>query len=192
MAHYGEMLGDAQVHYTQRPTAEAQSNIQQYGELLNAFEPGKEKMYQIFDDYFNHPTMVKIKDVQNYSMYMSKTYCLLSNECRYIVAFVQQDIMPIRTKESLSTLKWVSLQTRTLPDHHNLPSHGYQPKRDGPLNVLITRTNVTDEASTYSCQDFPVTVTLLHTKKGSNEYQDRGNIIAALETYNTIICLNGN
>lgn len=189
MAHYGEMLGDSQVQYTQTHTSisQEQNNVQQYGELLNDFEPGKEKMYQAFDDYFNHPTMVKIKNVHGHSMYMSKTYCLLGNECRYIVAFVQQDMIPIRAKESLATLKWVSLQTRTLPDNHNLPPHGYQPKRIGPLNVLITRTNVTDEASTYSCQDFPVTITLLHTKKCSKEYQDRGNIIAALETYQTIV-----
>ena len=190
MAHYGEMIGDATVHYTKRPIAVAQSNVQQYGELLNEFDQNKEKMYQDFDDYFKHPTMFKIKDVNGHSMYMSKTYCLLSNKCRYIVAFVHQDMMPIRTKESLATLKWVSLQTRTLSDIHNLPSHGYQPKKDGPLNLLITRTNVTDETSTYSCQDLPVTVTLLHTKKNSNQYQARGNIIAALETYNTIICIN--
>ena len=186
MAQYGEMFGDAQVHYNTEP----QSNAQQYGELLNAYEPSKEKMYQAFDDYFNHPTMVKIKDVNGHSMYMSKTYCLLSNECRYIIAFVRQDSMPVRTKESLKILQWVSLQTRTLPDQHSLPPHGYQPKRDGPLHVPIVRTSVTSEASTYSCNDLPVTVTLLHSKKGSVQYQDRGNIIAALETYNTIITTN--
>ncbi len=186
MAHYGEMLGETQVNYNNDPT----NNVQQYGELLNAYEPGKEKMYQAFDDYFNHPTMIKIKDVNGHSMYMSKTYCLLSNECRYIIAFVLQDNIPVRSKEALKTLQWVSLQTRTLPDQHNLPPHGYQPKRDGPLNVTIVRTNLTKEVSTYSCNDLPVTVTLLHTKKGSVQYQDRGNIIAALETYNTIITVN--
>jgi hypothetical protein len=30
-------------------------------------------------------------------------------------------------------------------------------------------------------------VTLLHTDKGSSEYQDRGVIITALETYQTVI-----
>lgn len=179
MAQYGEILEDVKT----------QNNVQQYGEILNVFEPEKEKMYKFFDTYFNHPIMVKIKNVNGHSMYMTKTYCLLSNECRYIIAFVHQDMMPLRTKESLASLKWISLQTRTLPDHHNLPSHGYQPKRDGPLNVLITRNKLTKDASTYVCEEFPITVTLLHTKN-NNEYQDRGNIIAALETYNTIICIN--
>jgi hypothetical protein len=161
--------------------------MSQYGQLLDSFEPDKEKMYKSFDDYFNHPTMVKIKDANNHSMYMSKTYCLLSNECRYIIAFVIQDQMPVWTQESLLTLQWVSLQTRTLADNHKLPPHGYQPRREGPLNVTINRTKVTPESSTYTCKDLPLTVTLLH---GASEYQDRGNIIAALETYSTIICVN--
>lgn len=158
--------------------------------LDDTFKPDNENMYKAFDDYFNHPTMVKIKDVNGHSMYMSKTYCLLSKECRYIIVFVKADNMPIRTQELLSSLQWASLQTRTLEDHHSLPPHGYQPRREGPLNVIINRTSVTKEASTYSCEDFPLTVTLLPVKGGQNSYQDRGNIIAALETYNTIIVLN--
>ena len=58
-----------------------------YGELLDAYEPEKDALYGYFDDYFNHPTMVKIKNVKNLSVYMTKTYCLLTNECRYIVVF---------------------------------------------------------------------------------------------------------
>jgi len=162
----------------------------QYGQLLETYEPALEEMYQAFDDYFNHPTMVKMKDINGHSMYMCKTYCLLSNECRYIVAFVPQDSMPTLTQENLLTLKWVSLQTRTLPDHHQLPSHGYQPKRGGPLQTVIHRIKVGSECSTYECDALPITVTLLHGKHGPNEYQPHGNVIAALETYQTIITLN--
>lgn len=163
----------------------------QYGQILDELESDNEQMYKAFDDYFNHPTMVKIKDVNDHSMYMSKTYCLLSNECRYIIVFVTSDNMPKKSQASLLSLPWVSLQTRTLADNHELPPHGYQPRREGPLNVLITRTNVVNENTTYSCKEFPVTITLLPGKGGSREYQERGNIIAALETYQTIICLNG-
>ena len=159
-----------------------------YGELLDIFEPDKDKMYTAFDNYFNHPVMVKIKDVNNHSMYMTKTACLLSNECRYIISFLPKDDSPIGSKENMKNLRWVSLQTRSLPDKHDLHSHGYQPKREGSLNVLIIRTSVTAEASTYKCESFPLIVTLLH-KKTENDYQPRGNIIAALETYSTIITL---
>ena len=159
-----------------------------YGQLLDTFEPHKQIIYNAFDDYFNHPIMSKIKDVNGHSMYMSKTACLLSNECRYIICFVVLDDLPVGKTEALINIRWVSFQTRSLSERHNIQTHGYQPKRDGPLNVIIIRTDVTAEASTYKCDSFPLTVTLLH-KKGENDYQPRGNVIAALETYSTIITL---
>lgn len=163
----------------------------QYGELLNAYEPQRDILYGYFDDYFNHPTMVKIKNVSDLSVYMTKTYCLLTNECRYIIAFINQDYDPIGTKKELKKLSWVSLQTRTLTDKHDIPSHDYQPRAIGPLNKKIIRTNRTAHASTYKCEGLPVTVTLLHTKHDTDsEYQQYGNIVSALETYHTIITIN--
>lgn len=159
------------------------------GEILSDFDPEKEKLYEDFDNYFNHPMMTKIKDVGIYSVYMCKTYCLLSNECRYIIVFVHNDAMPTGTQERLLTLKWISLQTRTLSDQHNIKSHSYQPKKQGPLNVPINRVQITSEASMYICENRPIKITLLHGKNGAIEYQDRGNIIAALETYQTIITI---
>lgn len=159
----------------------------QYGQLLENVDSIFEKIYKDFDDYFNHPTMVKIKEINGYSMYMSKMYCLLSNECRYIIVFVSNDFNPIKSKEALKNLKWDSLQTRTLSDKYDLPSHGYQPRHNGPLNVLITREKILPECSVYNCDDLPLIITLLHGKNGPNDYQKKGNIIAGLETYNTII-----
>ncbi len=163
----------------------------QYGELLNAYEPEKDALYGYFDDYFNHPIMTKIKNVNETSMYMAKTYCLLTNECRYIIAFVPQDDELNNTKKELKKLSWVSLQTRTLSDKHNLLSHDYQPKSTGPLNIRITRTTKTKDASTYVCEKLPITITLLHTKQNTeSEYQQYGNVISALETYQTVITIN--
>lgn len=193
MSQYAEMLeGGASVRYNV-PPPQIQQNIPKqqfnYGEMLDTFDPNKESLYEAFDTYFNYPTMTKIKDVKDYSVYMSKTYCLLSNECRYIIVFVSNDSMPTRTQERLIKLKWHSLQTRTLPDQHSLPPHGYQPRRLGVLNVVIRREKVQPEASTYVCDDLPIMVTLLHTKNGTNDYQDKGTVVSALETYQTIITL---
>jgi hypothetical protein len=160
----------------------------QYGEPLESFDPDKDIMYKAFDDYFNHPTMTKVKDINEHSMYISKMACLLGNECRYIVCFIEIDDLPIGTKEKLSNMRWLSLQTRSLSERYDLPCHGYQPRRDCSLGAVINRTEVTADASTYSCEVFPLVVTLLH-KKGENDYQSRGNIVAALETYSTIITL---
>ena len=98
MANYGKIIGgDTFSNHTP-------NNIERYGEILDTIDPNEENMYKTFDEYFNHPNMVKIKDVNGYSMYMSKTYCLLSNECRYIIVFVHQDNLPVNTKEELSVL----------------------------------------------------------------------------------------
>ena len=167
------------------------SSVLNYGEVLYDFDPEKEYIYKLFDDYFNHPIMTKIKNINNCSMYMSKTYCLLTNECRYIVVFVYQDIMDNFRKEKLINLKWISLQTRTLSDQHSLPTHSYEVSNTNPLKkVLIKRIKVDKEASTYNCEKFPLTLSLLHTKNGFEEYSEHGNIVAALETYNTIIVFN--
>ncbi len=163
----------------------------QYGELLDVYEPEKDAFYGYFDDYFNHPTMVKIKNVSELGVYMSKTYCLLTNECRYIIVFVNEDYQPAGTKQELKKLPWISLQTRTLSDKHDLPPHDYQPKAIGPLNKKIVRINKTNEASTYRCEGLPITITLLHTKTDTDsEYQQYGNVITALETYQTVITMN--
>ena len=192
MSQYAERLqGGASVKYNVpvssfQPTPPKQEF--HHGELLNTYDPNKESLYEYFDIYFNHPNMTKIKDVENYSVYMTKTYCLLSNECRYIIVFVNIDSMPTYTQERLINLKWHSLQTRTLPEQHSLPSHNYQPRRLSSLNVVIRREKIDPEASTYVCDNLPITVTLLHTKNGgSNDYQNQGTIISALETYQTII-----
>ena len=162
--------------------------MSEYGEVLDTFEPDKDNMYKAFDNYFNHPIMFKIKNINNCSMYMIKSSCLLSNECRYIICFIPEDSLIIGTKEHLSNLKWISFQTRTLSDKHDLPSHSYQPIKEGPLNAIITRTSMCPELSTYKCDAFPLTVTLIN-KKTESDYQPRGTIIAALETYSTIITL---
>ena len=160
-----------------------------YGEILEPFEPDLDLMYKAFVNYFKDPVMVKIKNVDKYSMYMIKNYCLLSKECRYMVALVPKDGYDVGYKQSLSNLRWVSFQTRTLDADHDLPPHSYNPIRGGPLDVEIVRIKTDEKASTYSCKKFPFTVTLLHTKNNLNEYTEKGTIVTALETFQTIVAL---
>jgi len=164
-----------------------------YGVIIDEFASINDNIYKMFVEYFKNPIMTKMKNESNYSMYASKAYCLLSKECRYVIVFVNRDVFPIKSEKSLSDLYWVSLQTRTLSDQFDIKSHGYQPVAEGPLLEKIERINITKEASTYKCEDLPLIVTLLHTsKKNSDTYQNRGTIIAALETWETIITFNEN
>jgi hypothetical protein len=54
---------------------------------------------------------------------------------------------------------------------------------------MIERVETTKKASTYHCENIPsIVVTLLHTdKRDANTYQNRGKIINALETFETVI-----
>ena len=70
---------------------------------------------------------------------MAKLYCLLSNECRYIVVFVEKDANPPGTQKQLDNMFWVSFQTRTMPDNHDIPPHYYDQRIYEKLNVLLRR-----------------------------------------------------
>lgn len=156
-----------------------------HGVLLeNEFED----MYQMFATYFNNPIMEKTKDNNNHSFYMCKTYCLLSTMCRYIIAIIPINKEPIGTQRKLNTLPWVCIQTRTLPNQYNVSNHSYNASTKSSLNIQIERIKITEESSIYKCDQLPISITLLHTNKNTPmSYQNKGTIIAALETYETII-----
>ena len=159
-----------------------------YGELLNTFYPINDTFYSHIDSYFNHPTLTKIKDVNDYTVYMVKTDCLLSNDFRYIIAMVDKDDNKEGTTKLLAELAWVSFQTRTMNDNHKINTHTYQPVFSGELLKQIDRTETTKHMSVYMCESYPVKIVMLHRKANIlSEYQSSGNIISALETYQTII-----
>lgn len=164
----------------------------QYGEVLQEIdyqEPVRNQMYKDFNNYFNNPVLSKQTSPDGvHSMYMCKSYSLLSNECRYIIVFVLDDTSPNGTEKNLIDLKWVSLHTRTFLHKEGIKMHGYNPQMSGPLTAPIIRKKVEKEHTIYSCDKYPITVYMLHTnKKTADDYQPRGNIISALETYNTMI-----
>lgn len=157
-----------------------------YGLVIDE-EIEHDALLDYFDDYFNHPTLYKIKDIEDkYSLYMVKTYCLLNTQCRYIVIIIPIDSNPLHTPLKMRGVKWVSLQTRELSDNHKIPAHNYQPSHFIPLNKKIERVEQTEASSIYYCAEYPLTIKLLH-KKGINEFQSKGTLISALETYQTII-----
>tara|TARA_Y100000389_G_C17459622_1_gene520709 strand:- start:196 stop:699 length:504 start_codon:yes stop_codon:yes gene_type:complete len=160
-----------------------------YGEIINDFDHERDELYEHFYKYFNNPTMFKIKDINDYSMYITKVHCLLNNNFRYIIVFVFKDNEQVMNQQQLSQLKWENIQTRTLEDYHNIPQHKYQPTRNTELYTPIQRTLKDVDKSVYSCKKYPLLITLLHNKGGANQYQDTGNVVTALETYNTLVSI---
>ena len=127
-------------------------------------------------------------------MYACKVYGLLTNENRYILCITYGNNYNIGTVEELRTIHWISLQTRRLPENYQCLTHSYIAKIEGPLDEMIERIKKDEKSSTYSCENIPgIIITLLHTeKKDSNTYQNKGKIINALETFETIITFTEN
>ena len=95
-----------------------------YGQIIDSgFEPEKHSVYQAFTDYFNNPTMTKVKDVDKYSMYITRIHAMLGNAERYLITIVPRDVNNKKHTEKMQSLEWVSLQTRTLEEIHRVPSH---------------------------------------------------------------------
>jgi hypothetical protein len=163
--------------------------MSEYGQVINPqYDPSKNHVYEAFTDYFNDPVLTKIKNVNKYTVYMVRIHAMLGNAYRYLVLFVDRDVNMFGTTKNMKELVWISLQTRTLEDHHDLKSHTYQAQLTPPLNQKITIQNQNEKQSTYYSDTFPLVVTLLHTRKNNSyQYQPTGTIISALETFQTII-----
>lgn len=153
------------------------------------YDPQKDELYKTFDLYFEHPILTKIKNVGEYSMYLTEIHSLLGREHRYLIAFVNKDDYPLGHEQELSRLYWITLQTRTMTDHHRVRRHKYIPRRFPPLMKSIILSSRDENSSKYSCPDYRnLEVILLPRKGGEMEYSQRGTIVTALETYSTIIC----
>lgn len=161
----------------------------QYGQVINPeYDPSKNPVYEAFHAYFNNPVLTKIKNVNNYTVYMAKIHSMLGNAFRYLILFVQRDYEIKGVKKRMNELDWVSLQTRTLEDQHDLESHSYTVRKTPALSKIIRVKDRNEQQSIYTADDYPITITLLHTRKNNSyQYQPTGTIVSALETFQTII-----
>lgn len=161
----------------------------QHGQVINPYyDPSKNNVYESFYEYFNNPVLTKIKNVDNYTVYVARIHSMLGNAFRYLILFVERDVNITGTKKKMRELDWVSLQTRTLEDNHDLPSHSYTVRKTPGLTKIIRIKEQNEQQSTYTVDEYPLLVTLLHTRKNNSyQYQPKGTLVSALETFQTII-----
>lgn len=169
----------------------------QYGQAIDGtVEPWKDRVYDLFSSYFGNPMMTKMRDVDSFSMYMTKIHSLLGIEFRYIIAFTHKDNSPPGLTKRMDSVRWVSLQTRALTEDHNLPPHSYVPSRLPGLDRRITLQHYDQNQYVYDVEAIPIVVTILARKskqaaaadsRRGPEYSTTGTIVPALETYQTII-----
>lgn len=163
--------------------------MSQLGQLINPYyDPRKNEVYEAFNLFFGNPAMEKIKNVNGFSVYMTKIHCLLGKTHRYLIVFVDQDLNPNGFSLRMEECEWISLQTRTLEENHDMKSHVFNVSRNSTLSQKIDIVSRDDEQTVYKAEVYPLIITLLNTKKNNvYQYQSKGTIISALETYQTIV-----
>jgi hypothetical protein len=161
----------------------------EFGQVINQqYDPSKNHVYEAFVEYFNNPVLTKIKNVSEFTVYMARIHSMLGNSYRYLILFVPRDVNVTGEEKVMKELEWVSLQTRTLEDQHDLKKHSYNARQLKELTKKIRIDTRSEKQSIYKVDDYPLTVTLLHTRKNNTyQYQPIGTIVSALETFQTII-----
>ena len=161
-----------------------------YGQLIDAGEPYKENFTRLLAKFYGNPILIKIDTANGYSMYVGRIQCLLAIEKRYLIVYLPEDSQPMGTLRSLAEMNWVNLQARTLESQFpNATLIQYEPKRLPGLDVPIFLTKRENDETTYKPMgdDLPLVITMLTPKKLSYNYQDKGTIVSALETFQTIL-----
>lgn len=151
--------------------------------------PERDYIYQLISKYYDEPIMTKTKNVDSLSMYVCQLPCLLMNEKRYLIAIVHKDDYDLGYTQSLSSFRWISFQVRSLQEesYQNIPIHQYKIKRDDRFMIGLTIKNRSQEISVYDSELGVFTVSLLHCKNQEYEYPNEGNLVSALETYQTVL-----
>ena len=158
-----------------------------YGHSFDTtFDPARADVYTLLINIYGDPLLTKTKDQGTNSVYTGKTSCFLLNECRYLIATIPLDEMAVGEKSNLSKLYWTNFQTRTLKGKFKCEScKSASSTMLSPPLELVKRT---DEFTQYKDKQYNLNVSLLHTKKNNlYEHPNNGDIISALELYNTII-----
>ena len=164
--------------------------MSQFGHSFDeTYEPINNEKYNILVNIYNNPVLTKTKQDGINSTYMGTTMCMLINECRYLVAVVPNDLNDIGTQKNLSELYWSNFQTRTLKGKFNCNVCGGNINKDAKT-VKLELLKRTNDYTQYESVDKIFKVSLLHTRKDNlYEYPNEGDLISALEMYQTIISI---
>lgn len=149
----------------------------------------RDRVYGAFIDFYGDIELGYIKTVDSWTVYGAQVYSGL-NQYRYI--FV---IVPTHTaqgsKVTLDQLDWISFQTRTTNDLHQVPTHQIfmDEKRQKTLSDQLTVINRTIDDTSYVTDGLPIKVRLMHDPKKNNylQYPDKIKLYQALNTYRCVI-----
>lgn len=162
-----------------------------YGELIGVVDPVREAVYDAFAEYYKNPQMLKTEQKDGCGIYMAKLEGLMGIHKRYIVAIVNGDRRPTNTSHSLRELEWDSFQTRTLEKNMSIRPIIHVARTGTPLDDVIVRVEQDLKKSVYKAKKSNLVITLLRPKEMTANFQEKGTVASALETFNTIVVFSG-
>jgi len=155
--------------------------------------PSHRQFFQYINSYYDSPSFQKIKNNENYSIYVCKISSLLLHDKLYLIAMCPIDNNPLNTIVPLLDLNWICFQARSLNseeyDNMDIMTHTYEIKKSLSYLLNVKKKNATKEYSTYVFEknEYPIDIILLHTHENEFEYPSTGNFISCLETFQTIL-----
>ena len=156
--------------------------------MSSFYNTNKQTLQKSICDYFGNAIMTKVRDFQDkYSLYYAKMNSLCYSEDKYIIAIVQQNTLPVGSKQFLINLDWVSFQTRII-DTVSVPikSQTVKSKISQSITDKISVVRKKEDRYVYSSTKYPIEIELMFNEK-DDSYASEGTIQSALDTYSCVI-----
>lgn len=145
-------------------------------------------MAALINAYFAEIVFTKAEVKEEFSLYAA---LLNHGSNKFVIAFVRNHLAVLR-EAHLAELQWECLQTRTLARRYNLKSQSlhFQTTKDTKLpNPMFRAIERKDTYVKYQAEDFPLELLLINDpkKKGSYQYPQNYNLVAAILSFNAVI-----
>jgi hypothetical protein len=165
--------------------------MSKYGRVIEDLKEIKNsEIYRVFSFYFDNPVLTKTSVQGVSSVYAAKVNSGLMLDNKYLIVIVNNDSSEVGTRRQLSEVQWVSLQTRTVRDELKVEKFSYNPKKHSPFSDKIVLVGRNESSSTYRHDNLKeLIITLLNSEKMQYEYPQNGTLLAALETFKTVLVL---
>jgi len=149
-----------------------------------------QQMYQAFVTYFGNLQMTKKEDTNKHSVWVAQLPSFTEN-ARVLYVITPLDYFISGNVQPLQDMKWVCLQTRTLPSAMgNIPVQDYPKKITPFLQTPISSVSQSKDKIVYKPSggsSLPILVELLEHNGNTYGYSLNGFIHTAVETWHCVI-----
>jgi len=150
----------------------------------------RQKINNVYDSF----VMTKVGQYQDMGIYKALVNSLLAGPSRFIVAIVPNDSAPMGSEKMLSSLRWVSFQTRTT-DNIAKEFNGVQVYPQtysiNSQNNISDPVNLIEEKRShflYLPENLPIRIEVLKLKE-DDSFARKGTVSSALELYQTVLTI---